>query len=232
MDPREDAHSDAPTTFGSAASGTGADGTPDPAEMMALLIAQQRWVDRSQLAPLPWLYGVWGVAWLVGYLLLWSSWDGGNPWFRVPIAISGAVFAVLMVGAAVTSAVTGTRINRGVRGASDFAGMVYGLSWSVCGFAFFALGAGLGFNGASPELLSVYFPSAFGLMCGTIYLGGAAVWRDRGQLAVGIALLAVSAVAPFAGHPANLLVMSLAGGAVFLAGAAASAVHLARSSRG
>ena len=200
--------------------------------MMALLTVQQRRVDRSQLAPLPWLYGIWGVAWLVGYLLLWMSWDGGNPWFRVPTAVAGPVFGMLMVGATVASAVTGTRINRGVRGVSDFAGMVYGLSWSMCGFAFFALGAGLLFNGASPELLSVYFPSAFGLMCGTIYLGGAALWRDRVQLVLGIALLVVSAVAPFAGQPANMLVMSLAGGSLFLAGAVASVVRLSRSTRG
>ncbi|MCY7325598.1 MAG: hypothetical protein LH605_05640, partial [Microbacteriaceae bacterium] len=131
----------------------------------------------------------------------------------------------------VSSAVIGSRINRGVRGISDFAGMVYGLSWSVCGFAFFALGAGLVFNGASSEILSVYFPSAFGLMCGTIYLGGAALWRNKGQLVVGVALLVVSSLAPFAGQPTNVLVMSLAGGAVFGAGAVASAIGLARPAR-
>ena len=69
-------------------------------------------------------------------------------------------------------------------------------------------------------------------MCGTIYLGGAALWRDRVQLVLGIALLVVSAVAPFAGQPANMLVMSLAGGSLFLAGAVASVVRLSRSTRG
>ena len=232
MAPHENTQSGGPARADGEASALGAGNTLDPAAMMALLTAQQRRVDRSQLAPLPWLYGIWGIAWLLGYLLLWLSWDGGNPWFRLPIAVVGPVFGVLMVGATVASAVTGARINRGVRGVSDFAGMVYGLSWSICGFAFFALGAGLRFNGASPELLSVYFPSAFGLMCGTIYLAGAALWRDRGQLVLGIALLVVSAVAPFAGQPANLLVMSLAGGSLFLAGAVASVVHLRRSTRG
>jgi len=203
----------------------------DPATMLAILTEQQRRVDRALLAPVPWLYFIWGVSWLIGYFLLWSTWDGGNPWFRVPVALAATTFAVLMIGSIVSSAVIGARINRGVRGISDFAGRVYGLSWSVCGFAFFALGAGLDFNGASSEILSVYFPSAFGLMCGTIYLGGAALWRNKGQLVVGVALLVVSSLAPFAGQPTNILVMSLAGGAVFGAGAVASAIGLARPAR-
>ncbi|MCY7325938.1 MAG: hypothetical protein LH605_07400, partial [Microbacteriaceae bacterium] len=119
----------------------------DPATMLAILTEQQRRVDRALLAPVPWLYVIWGVSWLVGYFLLWSTWDGANPWFRVPVALAAPTFAVLIIGSIVSSAVIGSRINRGVRGISDFAGMVYGLSWSVCGFAFFALGAGLVFNG-------------------------------------------------------------------------------------
>ncbi|MBC7724882.1 MAG: hypothetical protein H7146_09050 [Burkholderiaceae bacterium] len=201
----------------------------DPAAMMAILRDQQQRVDRALLAPVPWLLFVWGVAWLVGYLLLWSAWPAGNPWFQIPVLAAGAGFGVLMAASIATSAVMGMRINRGVTGVSDFAGTVYGLSWSVCGFAFFALGSGLAANGASPELLSIYFPSAFGLMAGTLYLAGAALWRDRGQLVLGIVMLAVSSVAPFAGQPGNNLVMALAGGGALLAGAAAMWVRRGRS---
>ena len=199
----------------------------DPASMMAILTEQQRRIDRALLAPVPWLYLIWGVAWLVGFSLLWSAWDGGNPWFRIPMVVAAVGFAVLIAASIVASTIIGMRINRGVRGASDFAGAVYGMSWSLCGLAFYALGAGLDVNGASSELLSVYFPSAYGVMAGTLYLAGAALWRDKGQLVIGIALLIVSSVAPFAGQPANNLVLAIGGGGLFLVAAAVTWAHLA-----
>jgi hypothetical protein len=106
--------------------------------------------------------------------------------------------------------------------------MVYGLSWSLCGTAFAFLGVGLISNGLSFDLASLYFPSAYALMCGAIYLGGAALWRDRGQLIVGIALLAIGAAAPFFGAPGNNLFLALAAGVTFLA---ASVVTRSRQSR-
>lgn len=206
-----------------------ADDAPlDAAGMLALVEQQQRSIDRKMLSPLPWLYGIWGVAWLVGFFVLWSAWDGGNPWFRIPGLTAGLIFAVLIVGSIVTSAVLGTRINRGVRGASDFQGAVYGISWSVCGFAFYGLGAGLAFNGASPELISVYFPTAYGLMTGTLYLMGAALWSSRSQLVLGLVIIVVSVAAPFLGQPLNNLLVSLAGGGTFLIASAVSAIQLRR----
>ncbi|MEY2848927.1 MAG: hypothetical protein RI885_1592 [Actinomycetota bacterium] len=202
----------------------------DPAGMLALVEAQQRTVDRTMLAPVPWLYGIWGTAWLVGFLLLWSAWDGGNPWFRVPGVAAGIAFAALIALSIVASAVLGSRINRGVRGGSDFPGLVYGVSWSVCSVAFFGVGAGLAVNGADPALLSVYFPSAYGLMAGTLYLAGAALFSSRSQLVIGIIVLGVSAGAPFAGQPGNNLVMAVAGGGTFLVAAVVAAIRL-RSTR-
>ncbi len=202
---------------------------PTPAEMLALLESQQRRVDSALLAPIPWLYGIWGTAWLVGFLVLWSAWPGGNPWFRIPGAVAGWTFALLLAASVVASAIFGMRINAGVRGASDFPGAVYGISWSLSGFAFAALGIGLISNGLSPELASVYFPSAYGLMAGTLYLGGAALWRSRSQLVLGIVLLVVGSVAPFAGQPGNNLVLAIGGGGSFLVGAVVTAIGLRRA---
>ncbi|MHA6670322.1 hypothetical protein ACX3O0_15790 [Homoserinimonas sp. A447] len=193
-----------------------ADESLPPEEMLRLLRQQQDRVRNELSAPIPWLLGIWGVAWLVGFLLLWSAWPGGNPWFQVPMTIAGTTFAVLMIGSIVASAVLGVRMGRGVRGESDFAGAVYGLSWSLCGVAFAAVGVGLISNGLSTELASIYFPSAYALMVGTLYLGGAALWRDKGQLVLGIVLLVIGSVAPFFGAPTNNLVMALAGGGAFL----------------
>jgi hypothetical protein len=201
----------------------------DPREMLALLEGQQRRVLSAQRAPVVWMYLIWGIAWLVGFLALWSGDPDGNPWFTISAGVAQPLFTVLIVVSIVATAVIGMRINRGVRGVSSFSGVVYGLSWSVCGTAFALLGTGLVANGMSTELANLYFPSGAALMCGTIYLGGAALWRDASQLVLGLIVLTIAAVAPFAGSPGNDLVFALAGGGAFLVTAAVMAVRLRRN---
>lgn len=201
----------------------------DPREMLALLEGQQRRVRDAQMAPVAWLYFIWGVAWFVGFLALWSGDADGNPWFTIPTGGAPTVFIVLLIGSIVASAVIGSRIGRGVRGVSDFSGAVYGLSWSVSGTAFALLGTALISHGMSTELANLYFPSGYALMCGTIYLGGAALWRDKSQLIMGLIMLTVGAVAPFAGSPGNDLVFALVGGVAFLVAAAIVATRVRRN---
>lgn len=198
----------------------------DAAEMLALITTQQRKVDQLMLRPIPWMLGIWGAAWLVGFLLLWSAYPDGNPLFTIPMAVAAPVFALLIAGAIAASAIIGARLSRGVKGESNFAGAVYGISWSLCGIAFAALGVGLIANGLSQELASIYFPSAFSLMCGTLYLAGAALWRQVSQLVLGIIMLVVGAVAPFFGAPTNNLVMAIFGGGALLIAAVVFAVRL------
>jgi len=201
----------------------------DPREMLALLEGQQRQVQVALRGPVIWMYLIWGIAWLVGFLALWSGDANGNPWFTIPAGVVTPVFIVLIISAIVATAIIGMRINRGVRGVSTFSGAVYGLSWSVCGTAFALVGVGLTANGMSTELANLYFPSGAALMCGTIYLGGAALWRDASQLVLGLIILTIGAVAPFAGAPGNDLVFALAGGGAFLIAAAALALRLRRT---
>ena len=186
----------------------------DAREMLDLIDGQQRRVDRGLRMPVVWLYTVWAVAWLVGFLALYLAQLGAFD----PVA-AGIVFGALIVASIVASAVIGSRIGRGVRGDSQFAGTVYGISWSVCSIAFALLGIGLIAEGMPGDLAGIYFPSAYALMCGTLYLAGAAIWHDRLQLVLGLALLLVAAVAPFLGLGPNLLLMAIAGAVVFGAGA-------------
>ncbi|PPL14150.1 hypothetical protein [Microterricola pindariensis] len=200
--------------------------TDDAAEMLAVIAAQQRRVDRMMLRPIPWMLGLWGVAWLVGFTLLWSAYEGGNPWFRIPMSVAAPIFGILIAGAIVASIIIGIRLGRGVKGVSTFAGAVYGVSWSLCGMAFAALGMGLIANGLSSELASIYFPSGFALMCGTLYLAGAALWRQVSMLVLGIIMLVVGAIAPFFGAPTNNIVMAVFGGGALLIAAIIFAVRL------
>jgi hypothetical protein len=197
-----------------------ADDAPlDPAAMLALAEHQQRAVGLSYAKPVAFMLLIWGIAWLVGFLLLWSGYDGGNPWFTIPLPTAGWIFGALIIISIVVSGIVGTRIGRGVRGASDFQGAVYGISWSLTGIAFASLGVGLVNNGMSPELASIYFPSAYALMAGVMYLAGAALWGVRSQLVLGALLLLMGSVAPFFGAPTNNLVMAIGGGGGFLAAA-------------
>ncbi|WEO76527.1 hypothetical protein BJQ94_14290 [Cryobacterium sp. SO2] len=200
----------------------------DPRAMLALLESQQRQVQNAQQSPVIWMYLIWGITWLVGFLALWSGDTDGNPWFTIPDYLATPVFIVMLVASIVASAVLGIRINRGVRGISTFSGAVYGLSWSVCSAAFALVGTGLIGQGLSPELANLYFPAAYALMCGTIYLGGAALWRDVSQLVLGLVLLAVGAVSTFAGSPGNDLVLALGVGVAFLIAAGSLAVRRRR----
>jgi hypothetical protein len=189
--------------------------TPDDARtMLDLINDQQRRINRDEQRPVVWLYAIWALAWAVGYLGLYLASLG-----MLAAIAAGMVFAVLIAGSIAASAVLGSRIGRGVKGASRFAGMVYGISWSFCSVAFALLGIGLLGQGMPGGLAVIYFPSAYALMCGTIYLGGAAIWADRLQFAVGAALLSVGAAAPFLGSGANLLAMSIAGLVIFGSGA-------------
>lgn len=192
------------------------DGPLSPEAMLQLVHDQQRHVRRTHLSPIPWMMATWGVAWTVGFLLMWSVPPGGNPWFRVPSEMASTSFAVLLIMAMAISAFLGFRIGRGVKGPSTFAGAVYGISWFLCGGAFAALGVALVRNGMSSELASLFFPSAFALMAGALYLAGAALWRSVSQLVLGILLLLVGAVSPFFGAPANNLVLAVLGGGGFL----------------
>lgn len=193
------------------------DDTPlDPAAALALAEKQQLAVGLSFVKPVALLYTIWGVAWLVGFLVLWLA--AVADWMPSPVAATA--FGILILVSVVASAVIGSRIGRGVQGASEYQGIVYGVSWPITGIAFAALGIALIGHGMSTELASLYFPSAYALMVGILYLLGGALWRAKSQLVLGLVLIAIGSIAPFFGAPTNNLIMAIGGGGAFLVGAA------------
>ncbi|MBH0084070.1 hypothetical protein [Salinibacterium sp. SWN167] len=199
-----------------------------PEQMLKLVDDQQSVMVRQQLSPIPWMLGVWGIAWLIGFGLLWAAAQSGSSWISVPLVPASVAFAVLIGGAIVISTILGIRISTGVQGNSTFAGTVYGLSWLVASTGFSTVGAGLIQNGLSPELASLYFPAVFGIMAGMIYFLGAALWQEKSQLVLGSILLVAGAISPFFGAPTNNVVMALVGGGSMLIAAIVFALHLRR----
>ncbi len=207
------------------------DAPPSPDEALALIRDQQTALERDQLSGIPWILGVWGVAWSVGFLALWSGYEGGNPWFQLPLGVAATIFGVLLLGSIIISAVIGMRLNRGVRGPSNFSGAVYGIAWPIVSLGAYLIGVSLALNGMDSTLQSLFFPAIYALVAGAMYLTGAALWRSIDQLVLGAVIIVAGTAAPFFGAPTNNLVMAVLGGGAFLIAAVIMSVSLRRAAR-
>lgn len=195
------------------------DETPlDPAAMLALSTQQQRRVGTTFVRPVASMLALWGVAWLIGFLALWLALEPKAP-FSLPMPIAAPIFGILIGTAAVVSIVIGSRMSRGIRGSSVFSGAVYGWTWSIASFAVFLIGNTLVNAGMPAKLSMLFYPTVYGLVAGILYLAGAALWNDKGQLYLGLWIIVVSVTSSYAGVPTNLLIMALLGGGGFLVGA-------------
>jgi len=196
----------------------------DPRDALALLDAEHTRTQRQLVPDLRLLYGVWGAAWLVGFLALWSSATGRGP-LVLPAAVAGTTFALLLGAAVVVTGVHSARRLAGVRGTSSTQGAMYGWAWLLgfgCVASLIAAAAGAG---ASAEVMGVLGPALSGLVVGLLYLAGGAMWQDRAQYSLGVWILVASAVGAVAGYPTDLLVMSLLGGGGFLVAAVVVALR-------
>jgi hypothetical protein len=130
----------------------------------------------------------------------------------------------------VVTAVHIARRTAGVHGTSSTQGAMYGWAWFLGFVAVFALPPALARAGADDAVVQVSMTLVPPLLVGALYMAGAAIWRDRAQLALGAWILVVTIAASFVGVPGMLAVMALAGGGGMLVGALADAVQRRRRS--
>jgi hypothetical protein len=200
----------------------------DPAAAMALLTTQQRSVQYQQSSFVWVILLGWGIAWSVGFLALWLI-DGARPGFALPLPVAVGVFIALTVTAIVLSMVLGIRSGKGVKAsrANAFQGTVYGFTWTVSMVGIWLFGSGLTYNGMDPDLLSIFYPSAYVLMTGVLYFVSAALWGAKPMLFLGAWLVLIAVVAPFIGYPNHYLFFAIAGGGALLAMAIVAARYTA-----
>lgn len=203
-----------------------------PEEMLALASNQQRSMEGQVASFVPALVTMWGVVWLVGFGALWLI-DAFRPAFALPVPVAVTVFVVLLAVAIVVSAFLGIRSGRGIRGsaASAFSGAVYGSTWTIGSLAIVLFAQGLFANGMDPSLANIFYPVAFVLFAGIMYIVGSAIWQAVPMLVLGSWTVIVAVVAPFFGYPTHYLVLALGGGIGFLILGAASFAHLSRLRR-
>lgn len=196
----------------------GPDETPlSPEEMLGLLDDQRRSVEGQMGAFVPVIVTTWGIAWLVGFGALWLI-DGLEPAFSLPLGVAVTVFVAVIAGAIAVSTVFGIRSGRGIRGntGDSFTGTVYGLTWLIGGLGIVGFAQGLLYNGMDRELASIFYPVAFVLFAGIMYIISGAIWRTVPPLILGVWTTGVAVAAPFFGYPTHYLVLALAGGTGFL----------------
>lgn len=203
-----------------------------PAQMLALLNNQRRSVERQMASFVPALVTMWGFIWLFGFGALWMI-DGLQPSFALPLPVAVVIFAGLIAFGAVASTVLAIRSGRGVRGDSKgaFVGIIYGLTWTLGSLAIFGFAQGLVANGMDRALANIFYPVAFVLFAGIMYVVAGAIWHEISMVVLGVWTVLVGVAAPFFGYPTHYLVLAVGGGAAYLLLGILAFVQLSRVRR-
>ena len=188
------------------------DDTPlDPAASVALIAEQRAKVQAATDVDGRLLFGVWGVAWLIGFWLQWAAW-GDDPLIHLSYGAALAVFGMLLITAMVVTTVHIARRSAGIRGTTSTQGAMYGWAWFFAFAGIGVLGHALDSAGASAEVVSTAMTASSTLFVGVLYMAGGALWRVRIQFVLGAWICLVTIVATLVGAPNMLLVMALGGG--------------------
>jgi hypothetical protein len=200
----------------------------DPAASAALIAEQRAKVEAAMDVDARVLFGAWGVAWLVGFTVLWLR-DLEPPVLRMSQQAGMMVFAALLFAAGGVTAWHLAVKGRGIRGASARQGAMYGWSWSLSFGVVGALAYALARAGASEEVMGVAMMITSLLVVGALYMAGGALWEERIQWALGAWICLATIVAAVVGLPHMYLVMAVGGGGGLLVGAAADGVRRRRA---
>jgi hypothetical protein len=186
-----------------------------PADLLAL-VESERARTSAAIGPDPLLvYGVWGLAWLLGFGALYLARAETGP-VTVSLVVAGATFFLLLASAMVITGVHMARRFSGVRGISSQVGAMYGWAWTLGFLTYAAIMGGAARAGVEEPVIGLLWSAGSGLVVGLLYLAGGALWQDRVQYGLGAWILICSGAGALAGTPGIYLVMSLAGGGGFL----------------
>lgn len=200
----------------------------DPAESLRLIAAQQeRAKDVEPDGRV--LYGVWGLAWLLGYTTLYASSlrtadaaatatgaTGAGGAVGQPEPWAFLAFTFLIVSAVAITIVHIMTRTSGLRGTSARSGALYGWAWFISFAAMSMVLAGLARADANPEVMALASNSLSCLVVGIMYLAGGAMWQESRLYVLGVWILIVAGAATIVGLPGLYLVMATAGGGGFL----------------
>jgi hypothetical protein len=160
----------------------------------------------------------WGTAWVVGYgLLFLRDSPGGRTFVPMPSWLPLTVLFVLLAGAGATTAVLGARVLAREAADEHSARQVkwYGTAW-LLGFAGLLLTVGKLTHGLSADATGLLWGATTTGLVGALHMAGSAIWGDRAQFRMGIWVTFINVMAVMAGPGWQALILSIAGGGVFL----------------
>ncbi|MET8353715.1 MULTISPECIES: transporter [unclassified Micromonospora] len=190
------------------------DDLPPPAAAAALqLIREQRGATARRLEPdARLLYWPWGVAWLVGFGLLFLRFSpDGRMLVRMPDWLPVTVLFLLLVVAALIQAVVGARAYGQVTGDSSRRGLWYGCSWALGSLSVYAA-VGRVVDHLPHDLGALLWSATAVALTGALHMAGGAIWLDRNLFRLGVWISLINVIGTFAGPGWHALVIAVAGG--------------------
>jgi hypothetical protein len=184
----------------------------DPSEAMRLLRAQQAEAARRLNPDVRFYYWPWGVAWLVGFgLLFLRHGPDGRAFVDLPGWLPLTTLFVLLIVAAVINGLAGARAYGQVAGDSSRRGAWYGFAWFL-GFAGMAVTIGATDNSLPDDVRGLLWAASSVGLTGALHLAGGAVWLDRQLFILGVWITVINIVGVIAGTGWHSLIVALAGG--------------------
>lgn len=189
------------------------DAPPASAAASLALIQQEQAAVAGTVNLNPMAYYLpWGLAWLLGYGLLFLRYGpGGRIFVNLPDWLPLIVLFASMILAMVSTMIASTRRSRGVQGRSSWQGRAYGFAWC---FAFVGVGSTTGhFAGYLPqEQQGLLWASVSVGTVAVMYMAGAAIWLSRDMFVLGAWLTAINIAGVALGPGWHSLLISVGGG--------------------
>ncbi|MFC6018715.1 transporter [Plantactinospora solaniradicis] len=184
----------------------------DPAAALRLIAEQQAEAARKLSPNLLWYYWPWGLAWLIGFgLLFLFSGPNGRMFVEMPLWLPLATLFTLLIAAGIISGVTGARTYGQVAGDSRRRGQWYGLAWGL-GFAGVMTVLGPVSDHLPEDLAGLLWAGVSVGLTGALHMAGGAIWLDRNLFRLGVWISVINIVGVIAGPGWHALVISVAGG--------------------
>ncbi|MCC2333713.1 hypothetical protein [Cellulomonas wangsupingiae] len=202
------------------------DAPPDPREGLAIVAAQRRRVRDTDVDNRL-MFGVWGVAWLVGYAAQW--WTATTSPTHTSTGRGGLVFAAVAAVAMVITIVHVARATHGIAGTSQQVGIMYGWAWAIGFTGQGLIVAGVVGAGANPVVIAVVANGIACVVVGLLYMAGGALWREVSMYLIGAWMIVTAGAASLVPMPDGYLVMAFAGGGGMLVAAVLAALRRRRA---
>jgi len=190
-----------------------------PPESLRLIRAEQANLARTLIPDPRLMYWPWGIAWLIGFGVLFLRFaPGGRVLVHMPAWVPSTILLALLIAAGITTGIAGGRAGRHIAGPSSRQGLMYGLTWSIA-FS----GMSIVFAQFTAELpdarQSLLWGGGMVALTGALHMAGGAMWNDRALFVLGAWTSVVNVVGILFGagwHP--LIVAVLAGGGMLVFG--------------